>query len=130
MKISIRKLFGNISPIALTYGAEEGDAVFVTQAAPLPTGGLREAFPLVSANVASAPVTVYGGDYIFCQTATAYGTVKLQVLGPDAATWLDVLSKASADTTGGTGVSLGSGAVVRVLLTSTSGAAATLARVP
>lgn len=118
-----------LTPIASGKPGEEAQPVSSDN--PLPTAGKQEAFQLATGNNAAAPVTVYGGDYIFAQLASAYGTVKLQVLGPDGLTWLDLVSKAAVDANGGgTGVCLGTGAVVRAALTGTAGAAATLSRIP
>ena len=91
----------------------------------------EEVFQLAASNTASAAVVVYGGDYIFAQLAASYGTLKLQVLGPDDATWLDIVSKTSSDPNGvGTGLALPSEAQVRVALSGTAAAFATLKRVP
>lgn len=91
---------------------------------------VQESFQLASANAASAAVTAYGGDYILSQACTGYGTVALQVRGPDGATWLPLVTKTAADTNGGTGIALGSYAVVRVSLMGTAGCNAILSRVP
>jgi hypothetical protein len=93
-------------------------------------GAVRESFALVVANVPSAQATVYGGDYILSQTCTSYGTLALQVLGPDGATWQTVVSKTASDAGAGTGLSIGSFAKVRVTVTGTAGCNALLARVP
>ena len=90
----------------------------------------REAFQLVNGNTPSAPVTIYGGDYILAQTCAGYGTLTLQVRGPDATTWLPLVTKTAADTGSGTGIALGSYAVVRVTVSGTTGCAASLSRVP
>lgn len=116
---------------AIAFGAPGETAQSVSQASPLPVGGKQESFVLASANVASAAVTVYGGDYIFAQMASAYGTVKLQIRAPDGVAWLDLLSKTASDANGsGTGVALPCNAEMRVVLTGTTAAFATLKRVP
>jgi hypothetical protein len=85
---------------------------------------------LASANAASATQTVYGGSCIFAQNCTAYGSVALQLLGPDGATFQTLLTRASADSTGGTEMKIGSGASAKVVLTGTTGCRAILTRVP
>ncbi|HEX8420905.1 MAG TPA: hypothetical protein VF638_12940 [Sphingomonas sp.] len=92
--------------------------------------GRREAFQLVAANTPSAAVVVFGGDYIISQTCASYGTLNLQVLGPDGATYQTLIAKTSSDTAGGTGLVLGSYSNVRVTVTGTTGCNAILARVP
>lgn len=94
------------------------------------SGSQQESYQLVAANVPSAAVTVYGGNYILSQTCTAYGTLTLQVRGPDGTTYQTVTSKTSSDTTGGTAIALGSFATVRATVTGTTGCNAILARVP
>lgn len=111
-------------------GGGSGITAPVNATHPLPVGGFQESLALVAGNTAAGSVKVYGGDYVFAQTCSAYGTVALQVRGPDGATMQTVLSKAAADTAGGTGVALGSGSWVQVALTGTTGCNATLARVP
>lgn len=108
----------------------DGRCTSVSAAAPLPTGGVREAFQLVSTNTPITSATVYGGDYILAQTCTSYGTLTLQVRGPDASTWLTLVTKTAADTGSGTGIALGSYAVVRVTVSGTAGCFASLSRVP
>jgi len=92
--------------------------------------GRRESFQLIAANTPSAAVTVFGGDYIISQTCTAYGTVTLQVLGPDGATWLTLGTFTGTDTGNGTGGTIGSYAQIRMTVSGTSGCNAVLARVP
>lgn len=117
--------------LAMGWGKPGELAQPVAQDSPLPVGGKKESFQLAAANVAAAQVTVYGGDYIFAQLATGYGTIKLQVLGPDGATWLDLVSKTASDASGaGTGIALPNDAQVRATLTGTTLASATLRRVP
>lgn len=69
----------------------------------------------------TAPVEgVAAGSYLLAITATWNGaTIKLQTLGPDAATWLDVPS-ASLTANGAIGVAVGANATLR--LTATGGA--------
>ena len=102
----------------------------VDAAHPLPTIGKQESFQLVSANTPSAAATGAGGDYILSQTCTGYGTLALQALGPDGVTWQTLLTKTSSDTAGGTGMSLGSYAQVRITVSGTTGCNTILARVP
>lgn len=99
----------------------------------LPVGGRQESVSLAAANTAASPATVYGGSYVFSQACTGYnsGSLVLQYLGPDGASWITMSSKTASDSSGGTLISLGSSAVVRVTLPSGSTACnATLARVP
>jgi hypothetical protein len=100
---------------------------------PLVTAGKQESVSLAAANTAASPATVYGGSYVFSQACTGYnsGSLVLQYLGPDGASWITMSSKTASDSSGGTLISLGSSAVVRVTLPSGSTACnATLARVP
>lgn len=116
---------------AIAFGVPGEVAQPVSQASPLPVGGKQENFALADANAASDPVTVYGGDYIFAQMASAYGSVTLQIRAPDGATWLDLISKVASDDNGaGTGLALAGNAQLRVVLTGTTAAFATLKRVP
>lgn len=108
----------------------DGSCTAVSSSNPLPSGGKQENFPLVAANTPSVQQQVYGGDYVLSQNCTAYGTLSLQVLAPDGATFQSLLNKTSADSSGGTGISLGSNAVVRATVTGTTGCNATLSRVP
>lgn len=93
-------------------------------------GAVRESFALATANVPSAAATVFGGNYIFSQTCTTYGTITLQVRKADGTTYKTVISKTADDAGADTGLSLGSFAVVRVTVTGTTGCNALLARVP
>lgn len=92
--------------------------------------GKQEAFPLIAANVPSAPATVFGGNYILEQTCTAYGTVTIQRLGPDGTTYLTIASYTASDTMGGHALAFGSLAKVRMTVSGTTGCNALLARVP
>jgi hypothetical protein len=122
---------GAASGAAIGFGPKDGAWTAVTPSSPLPTAGKQESFALVTANTPSAAATVYGGDYIFAQLAVTYGLIKLQVLGPDNSTWLELVSKTASDANGaGTGLALPSGAQVRAILSGTAGAFATLKRVP
>lgn len=89
-----------------------------------------EAFQMVNANVSTGQVKVVGGDYVLAQTGMAYGTVTLQVLGPDGNTWLTLVTKSASDSGSGTGVTLAANAVVRVTVAGTTGCYASLSRVP
>jgi hypothetical protein len=102
-------------------------ALLVAVPAPAQT---QQSFALVTANVAAPAITAYGGNYILSQTCGTYGTVTLQVRGPDGATYQTVVSKTAADTTGGSIISLASFANVRATLTGTAGCYVQLARVP
>lgn len=119
-----------VPPSGMAYSDDTGTTQIVSPTKPLPTGGVREAFQLVSANTPITSATVYGGDYILAQTCSSYGTVTLQVRGPDASTWLTLVTKTAADTGSGTGIALGSYAVVRVTVSATTGCFASLSRVP
>lgn len=119
-----------VPPQGVAWQDADGSTKLSTPATPLPTGGVREAFQLVSANTPIASATVYGGDYILAQTCTSYGTLTLQVRGPDATTWLTLVTKTAADTGSGTGIALGSYAVVRVTVSGAAGCFASLSRVP
>jgi hypothetical protein len=90
----------------------------------------QETFQLASGNTATAAVTAFGGDYIFAQTCSGYGTLTLQVLGPNGTTYQPILTKTATDTTGGTGLALGSNATIQVSLSGTAGCSALLSRVP
>ncbi|MFH8652339.1 hypothetical protein ACH37Y_06445 [Sphingomonas paucimobilis] len=119
-----------VPPSGMAYSDDAGTTQIVSPAKPLPTGGVREAFQLVNANTPSPSATVYGGDYILAQTCASYGTLTLQVRGPDATTWLTLVTKSAADTGSGAGIALGSYAVVRVTVSGTAGCFASLSRVP
>ena len=121
---------GNAPGYAIGYGTSGGPYVAVDSANPLPVGGKQEGFALVAANTPSVAQTVYGGDYILAQACGAYGTVALQVRGPDGATFQTIVSKTAADAPGGTGVALGSAAVVQATVSGTTGCNVTLSRVP
>lgn len=110
----------------------DGSCIPVSASIPLPALALakQEALALATSNGVASPVTAYGGDYIFAQSCTSYGTLTLQVRGPDGATWSTVATYTAADPGGGVLVTLGSAAVVRVALTGTTGCNATLSRVP
>ena len=121
---------GSAPAYAIGFGSPGGPFVAVDEAHPLPVAGLQENFALVTANTASAPVTIYGGDYVFAQSCSGYGTVALQVRGPDGASFQTIVTKTAADSDGGAGVALGSNAVVRVTVTGATACNATLSRVP
>ncbi len=57
----------------------------VDEAHPLPVAPRQDLALLASGNTAMAAQTVYGGDYLFGQSCTAYGTIALQVLAADGA---------------------------------------------
>ncbi len=104
----------------------------ITPSAPLPvlTTNRTETIQLATANTAAAPVTLIGGSYVFTQGCATYGTVTLRYRGPDGATMTAMLSKTAADSGGGTIASFGTGAIVDVTLSGTTGCNATLARIP
>jgi hypothetical protein len=112
------------------YGTLGEAYVPVDPSHPLPVGGKQESFALATANASAAAVPVYGGDYVFAQSCSAYGSVSLRVRGVDGATMIPILTKTSVDTTGGTGVALGTNAVIDVTLSGTTGCEVTLSRVP
>lgn len=89
----------------------------------------QEKFALATANTASASVTLYGGEYIFGQACTTYGTVALRYQAPDG-TMVVLVTKGALDVGGGTSLRFAAGAVVDVLLTGTAGCIAILSRVP
>lgn len=115
---------------AIGYGAVGSSFTAVDLTHPLPVGGKQEAAALVVANAPSAPVTLFGGDYVFAQACTAYGSISLQVRGPDGGTFQTLLNKTASDTSGGTAVSFGSNAVVQAAVSGTTGCNATLSRIP
>lgn len=98
----------------------------------IPAGQTRETLTLVTNNNVAAAQTAYGGDYIFSVSGTGAFSVQLQVLGPDGTTYQNLgAAKTASDTNGGTGVGLGSNAVVRATVTGTpTGLYATLSRIP
>lgn len=111
----------------------DGSCVPVNGDAPLPVTGHQEAAQIVSANVARAPQTVYGGIYTLMQSCASYagGMLTLRYRGPDGVTMMPLLSRTETDTGGGTLITLGSNAVVDVTLpTGATGCNAMLARVP
>lgn len=101
---------------------------------PLQVGSKQETLTLINNNVASQPQTAFGGDYIWSVVGTFGGaSVQLQALGPDGASYQNIgAAKTSADTTGGTGVGLGTNAVVRAAITggTPTGLFAALSRIP
>ena len=118
---------GQASVLIGSNGLEKGTAgnpLVVTGASP------RESFQLVASNVATAEVTVFGGDYVLSQACTAYGSLNFQVRGPDGVTYTTFFTKTASDPTNATGIVLGSYAVVRITITGTTGCNAILARVP
>lgn len=105
-------------------------AVLALVASPAAADVQAEKYQLVSANVAAADQQVFGGNYVFTQTCSAYGTVTMLVRGPDGATFMQVAAYTTADTTSGHAFGLGSGSVVRVTLAGTTACNASLLRVP
>ena len=90
------------------------------EAGNITSGGKQETLMLASASVAAASQTAFGGDYIWSATASSWpagSSVQLQALGPDGSTYQNLgAAKTASDTAGGTGVGLGSNAVVRVVI--------------
>lgn len=115
---------------AIGFGALSGPFTPVDPNHPLPVTGRAEGFAVAAANSAAAAVSVSGGDYILAQQCAAYGTVTLRGRGPDGASMVPLLTLSAADTGGGSGVTLGAGAVVDLVLSGTTGCNATLTRVP
>lgn len=97
-------------------------------------GGKQETLTLIANNVAAAPQSAYGGDYVWSVQGTFNGaSVQLQSLGPDGMTYQNIgAPKTAPDSTGGTGVGLGSNATVRAVITggTPTGLYATLSRLP
>ncbi len=112
----------------------DGSCVPVGPAAPLPVAAKQENLTLAVANSAAPAQTVYGGTYIFGQACGSYngGSLALRYRGPDGVTMLTLLTRGNSDAAGGaTSVTLGSQAIVDVVLPSGSTeCVATLARVP
>ncbi|WP_203309769.1 hypothetical protein [Sphingomonas beigongshangi] len=101
-------------------------------------GSIRENVTLasnLSATGDQPATTVYGGDYVFSVTAGAFNgaSVQLQSAGPDGTTYQNLGSaKTANDTTGGTGIGLGSNAKVRITISggTPTGLYASLSRLP
>lgn len=89
----------------------------------------QEQVVLAAANKASAPVTLYGGNYVLAQACSIYGQIALRYRDP-AGNMIQLLTKAGADAGGGTSLQFAAGTVVDVVLTGTAGANVTLSRVP
>jgi len=85
-----------------------------------------EQFVLLPTN----PVQVYGGNYIFTQSGTGYGSIILDILSADGSTWAPLVTKTAAETDGGTAVTLGAGATVRARAVNMTTSYAKLSRVP
>lgn len=101
---------------------------------PVSAGGRQETLTLIANNTPAAAQTAYGGDYVWSVQGTFNGaSVQLQSLGPDGTTYMNIgPAKTAPDTTGGTGVGLGSNATVRAVITGgpPTGIYATLSRLP
>ncbi|GAN12475.1 MULTISPECIES: hypothetical protein [Sphingomonas] len=94
------------------------------------TGDRRqEQFALASNNVASAPVTLFGGNYVLAQACASYGQIALRYRDP-AGNMIQLLTKGGADAGGGTSLQFAAGTLVDVVLTNTTGANVILSRVP
>lgn len=98
------------------------------------SAGKQETLTLITNNTPAAAQSAYGGDYVWSVQGTFNGaSVQLQSLGPDGTTYMNIgAAKTAADTTGGTGVGLGSNATVRAVITGgpPTGIYATLSRLP
>ncbi len=121
---------GFVPQSSLAFGAPGSPATSVTPATPLPVAGRAEAFRLATANVPSSAATLFGGNYVFTQGCSTYGTVTLRYLGPDGVTMVTTLTRNAADSGGGTMVTVGASAIVDVTLAGTTGCNVTLARIP
>jgi hypothetical protein len=89
----------------------------------------QETFQLVGSNTASAAATAYGGNYIWTQACTAYGTVSLRYRSPDGSTMITLVTRSGPEVSG-TVIQLGSAQVVDAVLSGTTGCNATLSRIP
>lgn len=127
---SVRLPGGFVPGAGVGYGAAGDSWTAVTAATPLPVAAKAEAFQLVTANVASAPVTVYGGSYVVAQACAGYGTVTVRYRGPDGGAMLPLLTRTAADAAGGTLVSLGTATTIDATVTGTTGCNVSLSRVP
>lgn len=87
----------------------------------------RETFVLATANAANAAVTVAGGAYQLDATATVFGEIRLDMQRGDG-TWTPIASVTGTDRP--VDVRLPANAVVRIALVATTGASASLNRVP
>jgi hypothetical protein len=87
----------------------------------------REQLSLASGNVASPPAQVAGGTYLVDITATAYGNIRVEMQRADG-TWSPLVTRGAADMP--IEVRLPAGAMVRAVLTGSTGASVTIARVP
>lgn len=107
---------------------KNGNAIDITN--PLPVAGRQELVALATANAPSPAIAVYGGNYVFSQGCTAYGTLTLRYRAADGATMITMVTKTASDNAGGTLLSLGTNAIVDVAVSGTTGCNATLARIP
>lgn len=89
----------------------------------------QERVVLAAANKASAPVTLYGGNYVLAHACSTYGQIALRYRDP-AGNMVQLLTKGGPDAGGGTSLQFAAGTVVEVVLTGTAGANVTLSRVP
>jgi hypothetical protein len=121
-----------VMPITLPDGSYITPSVTVTvdkDGTPVGPAARDQSVPLATANAPSGPATLYGGNYILTQLCTGYGSVALRYRAPDGATMVTLTTKSSPDTAG-TLLQFGSGQVVDVALTSTTGCNVILSRVP
>lgn len=81
---------------------------------------INQSYALISNGVATGtPQKVAGGLYSFAVVASAFGgaSVKLQILGPDQATYLDIDATLSFTANGIQAVDLPGGGTVRATVT-------------
>ncbi|MGW8141852.1 hypothetical protein [Sphingomonas zeae] len=118
-----------IPPAGVAFIGADGKSYIAAPATPLPVAGKQETVALASANTAVPAVALYGGTYILNQSCGAYGTVALRYRAADGSTMVTLLTRSVADVAG-TAVQFGSGQVVDVALTGTTGCNVTLSRMP
>lgn len=119
-----------VPPSAAAFTDTDGQTRVASTATPLPVAGRAETARLAIANVPSQAASLYGGSYVLSQACTGYGTVTLRYLAADGITMTALVSKTAADTNGGSPVSLGSSAIVDVVLSGTTGCNVSLSRIP
>lgn len=119
-----------VPPSGAAFSAPDGSTNIVSNATPLPVGSKAETVRLAIANVAGQAATLYGGSYVLSQACASYGTVTLRYLAPDGVTMTALVAKTAADANGGSPVSLGSSAIVDVVLSGTTGCNVSLSRIP
>jgi hypothetical protein len=124
----IRDRFGRaIDPSSSAIVDKNGNPI--DGANPFPIAEKQELATLATANTAVPAPPLYGGTYILNQFCTGYGSVALRYRAADGATMVTLLTKVVADASG-TVVQFGSGQLVDVVLTGTTGCNVTLSRIP